>query len=479
VQGVDTGLIALPSAVDRDGNLADVASQLTGTVNGAFWANDLSQRLGYTVTAGEPYYTSGCTSTAECVFPDAVIPQSAFTDPTKALKQYIPLPNLGTYYTTSAYKRTLRDDKGSVRLDANTHLGMLSGYYFLDDNALVSPYGGGNVPGFAATNNGRAQIINLGLTKSFGGNSVNELRLHYMRNMMATGNPLGGVGVSLASQGFTGIVPNDTRLPQGVMSVGFNDFSIGESVWPLFVWDNTYHVLDNFSKVRGTHTLKFGGDFSYDQVTFDFPAANNGTFGFYGGETGNDFADFLIGAPSGYSQGLVPTMYTRARTYALYGQDSWRVDRNLTLNYGLRWEVGTPWWEAHNQQRAVVYGLQSKVFPGAPTGLVVPGDPGIPSTLSPTRYNNLAPRLGLAYSPASAGRGLLGKLWGGPGETSIRAAFGVYFTSFAERSNSNQAGNAPDGYWWSSPVPPLFATPFIDHASGHDEGQRFPVSPPL
>jgi len=81
VQGEDTGLIPVPSAQDRTGNLSDVASLLTKAVSGDAWASTLSQRLGYTVTNGEPYYTSGCTSSSQCVFPNAVIPQSAISPP--------------------------------------------------------------------------------------------------------------------------------------------------------------------------------------------------------------------------------------------------------------------------------------------------------------------------------------------------------------------------------------------------------------
>ena len=85
--------------------------------------------------------------------------------------------------------------------------------------------------------------------------------------------------------------------------------------------------------------------------------------------------------------------------FGLYGQDSWRLRSNLTVNFGLRYEIATPWWEEHNEIQTLVPGVQSLVFPGSPTGWVFPGDPGIPKTLAPIRYGNFAPRLGLAYSP--------------------------------------------------------------------------------
>jgi len=141
IQGIDTGLITVPSIQDRSGNLGDLASQLTGQVNGQALAASLSQRLGYTVTPGESYYTSGCTSTAQCVFPNAVIPQSAWSGPAKNLLPYIPAPNQGSdLFSTSAQDKTLRDDKGAVRIDANTRWGNPSAYYFVDDYYLNDPY---------------------------------------------------------------------------------------------------------------------------------------------------------------------------------------------------------------------------------------------------------------------------------------------------------------------------------------------------
>jgi len=478
VQGVDTGLIAVPSAQDHTGNLSDVASQLTGTVNGATWANTLSQEFGYPVTVGEPYYTPGCTSSAQCVLPNAVIPQSVFSAPATALQKYILPPNSGAYYTTSAYKGTLRDDKASARIDGNTRLGMISGYYFIDDDIQLNPYGGASLPGFASSNNGRAQIINLGITKTLGGTSVNELRLGYMRDVQFSNAPVGGLGTTLASEGFTGIFPMNPSY-EGVEPIGFNNYSIGVANSFLRVYDNTYNLADNFSKVIGTHTLKFGGSFSYDQVEYRFTLNLNGSFGFNGNETGFDFADFLMGAPTSFSQGLQLPVYGRSRSYGFYGQDSWRATKDLTLNYGLRWEVSSPWWEAHNEWEALIPGCQSKEFPGSPVGWCFPGDPGIPSTLAPTGHTNFAPRLGIAYSPHADG-GFFSKLFGGAGQTSIRAGFGVYFTNFENRILEQESGDAPYGYWWGPSYPPNFTNPYVIRTSGVNEGQRFPVPvPPL
>jgi len=505
INGVDSGLITVPTAADRTGNLGAAAfgSISSGvftpnTVTGAGWANTLSKELGYSVQAGEPYslynastQTNACTSTAfsssiltpsSCVFPNGVIPSGAFSAPAGPLMQYIPAPNLGTNtFTTSAFDNTLRDDKGSGRIDANTRFGLLSGYYFFDQYSVVNPYPSANVPGFSAANQGRAQDINFAVTKNFGPSSVNEFRLNYVRNVNSASVPIGGLGPSLSSLGFVtgtstlGIVP---LAPQyiGVPSIGFNNFTIGTPGYISTQTNNTYQGLDNFSTVRGTHTLKFGGAIHYDLVTYHQEGANNGTFGFNGQETGSDFADFLLGAPDFYQQGAQIPFHTRSRYYGLYAQDSWRATPKLTLNYGLRYEISTPWYEAFGEMEALVLGQQSVVFPGSPKGWVFPGDPGIPKTIAPTRYNNFAPRIGLAYSPDASG-GFLGKLVGGPGRTSIRASFGVYYTAFEDAAFFNAQGDAPFGFFYSSPTPPLFATPFVDRQTGNSEGQRFP--PPL
>jgi hypothetical protein len=110
-----------------------VASSLAGTVSGPYIAKLLTQKLGYGVSAGEPYYAAGCAAPAQCVFPNAVIPRSAWSSPAVNLLKYIPVPNnANNTFSTAAFNQTLNDDKGAYRLDANTHWGLMSAYYFLD-----------------------------------------------------------------------------------------------------------------------------------------------------------------------------------------------------------------------------------------------------------------------------------------------------------------------------------------------------------
>lgn len=482
-QGVETGLIPAPSIANRAGDFSANAATLSGAVNGQYWADLLSTKLGYTVRPGEPYYYEGCTNSANCVLPNAQIPRRAWSKPANVLLPFIPVPNQpNNIFATSAYNQTLRDDKGAMRVDTATRIGTLSAYYFSDAYTLDNPYptgqGGANVPGFNAISTGLAQMATLGLTSTLGASSINELRLGYMRSANNIGQPVGGVGPTLASQGFVGAdgKPGIVALApsiEGIENVSFNDFTIGVDITGVQQANNTYQLSDNFSKVAGKHIMKFGAGMHLDQVNIGPNAMYNGSFLFQGTETGSDFADFLLGIASSYAQGDSKHFYLRNKYVGVYGQDSWQLRPNLTLNYGLRWDLLPPWREKFNQLQTLVLGQQSAVYPNAPNGLVFPGDPGVPETLSPAKHTNFAPRLGLAYSPAWTS-GILERITGGPGKTSVRAGYGLFYTAIEGLSAGIMSACPPYGYDYDSFAPPLFETPFITAATGDNVGQRFP-----
>ncbi len=510
VQGAETGIVNLPPAAQFQGNFGP--GVLTGTVDGGpnpnpcptctgvDWPTRLSQRLGYTVTNGEPYWTAGCNTLANaqagmCVFPGGVIPQSAWSPAAIGTLKYIPQPNidpvLGTY-SDNSQRNTVTDNKIGERVDFNNRkTGNWSFYYHFDDSSVLSalPSGGATVPGFPAQTPTRAQQFVISNTKVLGPSAVNEARATFFRTATHLDNPTGGKA-PLSSLGFVtgagtqGIIPDAyPGYPEYVPQLYFNNFAIGAPSLITFQPNNTYTVSDGFSKVVGRHTLKFGGEFRYLQVNERNLASQDGAFVFDGTVTGVDFADYLIGAPTGqggYTQAALQLLDSRTRYGAAYTQDTWKATPNLTLNLGLRWEVSMPWYDTQGKIQTWVQGKQSVVFPGSPTGLVFPGDPGIPKTLAPTRYNNFGPRLGLAYSP-SFRDGVLGKVFGGPGKTSIRAAYGLYYTSVEDLNLFYEVADAPFGLYWSSPSPVLFEEPFRNRLDGGTDGngQRFPFTIPI
>jgi hypothetical protein len=496
----------LPGANGSANALSLFQSQSDGSaaVKGGNWPALLSSRLGYPVAAGEPYWTPTCNSTntaTGCVFPGGIIPAGAISKIALNLLPSIPTvnnPAAGFGLFTSALPSRLNDDKGAIRIDDNSRFGTLSGYYFRDDFTLSNPTPangiGANVPGFADSSIGRAQLFSLGETKTLSATSVNEFHFSVTRLSAHLNQPSGGLGAGkLASLGFVppagsgasfngGIGPVNPAL-EGVPSLSF--FNLGTTIGVPNIttgqFNTTYQIYDNFTKVIGTHTFKFGAAFHYDQINERNFFGENGDFLFDGTETGSDFVDFLIGAVgSGGNQGFIQAsqqlLDSRSKYFGSFFQDSWRVKSSLTFNFGLRWEFGQPWYDTQNKIDTIVPGQQSVVFTNAPTGLVFPGDKGIPQTLASTQYDAFSPRLGLAYSPGVSD-GFLSKLTGGPGKTSIRVGFGIFYSAFEDLSQFQEVGDVPFGLFWSPGGQKLFETPFIDRVTGPD-GQKFPFTLP-
>jgi Carboxypeptidase regulatory-like domain len=515
------------------GNLGAFATQKTINnqsvsvpymVNGAAWAQNLSTETGNAniynaVNSGNPFpyyfratdvnpltnapYGVNCTQAAQCVFwntnGNATLPTGALNPIASKLLNYI-LPANGPInsatgtgtYSTSAGKQDLNDNKFSSRLDANTRFGNLFGYYYFDRYDRVDPYWSSPAPlypGFNVDNKGQTHTIDLGDTKTISSTDVNEFRLGYFRLNARFNLPQGGKGVSLSSLGFAsgangapGIYPANPSV-EGIPETDFNNFSIGVPSRPNQLLENIYQVSDNYSKIIGKHTIKFGAQYHYDQLEENLSNVANGNF-FFGtalnggnSETGDDFVDFLLGAPSSYVQGQSFPSYGRNFYFGMFAQDSWRVTPRLTFNYGLRYDVSAPWHEKFNEIQTLIPGEQSVVFPGSPKGWVFPGDPGVPSTLAPTRWNKFAPRLGLAYSFAEHD-GILGKILGKPGTSSIRVGWGMFYTSNEGATDFNQIGDAPFGDYTGQSAS-TYAAPFTNRASGSSITNFFPVPPPV
>jgi len=519
VQGAETGQVNVPTANELQGNFGPSTTclvggtaapcTLSGTVDGdstgtacpgCGWPDELTSRLGYPVTSGEPYWTANCNTLQDaqngvCVFPGGIIPTTAWAAPAAGILPYIPAPNSadGFYFSSNSQRNTVKDDKIGERVDFNSQkMGNWSFYYHFDDSTVNSalPSGGASVPGFPAVTPTRAQEFVISNNKTLGATAVNEARITFFRTSTHLNNPSGGKA-ALSSLGFVtgantlGIIPDATPgFPEYVPQIYFNNFALGTPSLITFQPNNTYTASDGFSKSMGKHTLKVGGEFRYLQVNERNLASQDGAFVFDGTVTGNDFADYLLGAPTaagdGYTQAALQLLDSRTKYAGAYAQDSWKVTPDLTLNLGLRWEMSTPWYDTQGKIQTWVKGQQSTVFPNSPQGLVYPGDAGIPKTLAPTRYNNFGPRLGLAYSPSFTD-GVLGKVFGGPGKSSIRASYGLYYTSVEDLNLFYEVGDAPFGLYWTSPDAVDFAEPFRNRQNGGPDGvgQRFPFTVPI
>ncbi len=238
LQGAEISIVAVPSTAQLGGQFDP--STLTGTVDSSVlpagscppsaapcndWPTTLSNRLGYTVTAGERYSFAGCNSTADCVFPGGQIPRAAWSPAAVGILPYIPGPNNadGTF-SDNRHKNKITDNKIGERVDFNSRkTGNWSFYYHFDDSTVNNAYpsGGASVPGFPAVTLTRAQEFVFSNNKTIGPTAVNEARVTFFRTSTHLDNPTGGQA-SLASLGFVtgvgslGIIPDATSRISGV-----------------------------------------------------------------------------------------------------------------------------------------------------------------------------------------------------------------------------------------------------------------------
>jgi hypothetical protein len=296
-------------------------------------------------------------------------------------------------------------------------------------------------PGYPLITNTHNYFSNFAYTHTFSSNVLNEFRVTVQRLNQLSAKPAATIPTH-AAIGEVGITPD---LELGAAALQFTDAGsyFGFSIQgPSTLISNTFYYGDVLSWTRGRHNLKFGGNFSAYQFNTAFDFIGNGLFQFQGAGgigSGNDFADFLLGLPSFYSQSPNAPTNARSKFYAGFGQDEWRVNKKLVLTVGVRYEYSTPKLDTHGFTFNIIPGLHSTVFPNAPSGLVFPGDKGAPRGVNFPDRDNFAPRFGFAWDPL------------GNSKTSIRGGFGIFYDILKAEDNFQDNGQ-----------PPFFAGTFLN-----------------
>lgn len=458
------------SADQRNGFFPDIATSTAASPIPLVGEN------GQTFPAGTPYNE---------LFPTGHIPVQDINPISQKLLGYVPLPNSpGNLYSYSPVT-TQTIEQGIAKVDH--HFGLNDSVWastFIEDNPQLRglSFGGSNLPGFAELDTVTSKSFTAAWNHTFSPTTLNELRASYVRTNFDSGEP--ATPVSPASLGFTGIHPQN-NVGVGVPFIGITGyFNLGFAIQgPAPRIDEVYQLTDNFSKVIGSHTLKFGFTGERFSVSNPFAFENNGNFSFGGSglySTGDPGADFLLGIPDSYLQSSGSHQVERTYEYYFYAQDSWKVNKDLTLNYGVGYQIDTPMQNkyfggiAFNCFRP---GQQSTVFPTAPVGLNFPGDKGCTASGYNTHYTDIGPRFGFAFSPDA------GWLSGGSSHKFVlRGGFGIYFNR-TEEELALQNLLAPPFGLSSGGIGdvggnPSFANPFTDIATGQSIANKFPFTPP-
>ncbi|MGB7284860.1 MAG: hypothetical protein WBE13_21540, partial [Candidatus Acidiferrum sp.] len=258
---------------------------------------------------------------------------------------------------------------------------------------------------------------------------------------------------------------------------------------------NTYQFSDNYSKILGRHSLKFGADTRYQMFNQLLYFDVNGDLSFLSSTSspeGDDlgysdaYPDYLLGLGNSYFQGSAQHELVRSTSVYLFVQDSWKLKSNVTLNYGLRWEMNTPLTDIGQKVQTFRPGEVSTIYPCSlapsnplyatygggeagcnaagvtPVGLVFPGDKGVPESLTNTYYKGFAPRLGLNWSPGWTD-GWLGKLTGGPSKTSVSMGYGIFYNPIEQLVLEQFSAEPPFG-GSNFITNPLLQTPYVDQS---------------
>ena len=495
VQGISSGTVLLPSPAEVGGDFSnnllpsDPAFVPFAGGTDANFANVLNSRTGCSAAIAKEGGTMPAAGASySSIFPGNQIPTQCFDPTAVGVFQHYVAPfqsqaNPNTNELISSGNRHMRGDQFTVRFDHSiTPEQKFTAYYYFEDDNRTDPFSnfqaaGATLPGFAALFKTRTQQWNLSHTWTIGSTMVNEFRFNYFRESQESQNhPLNTFNsvqdscvVIPATSCFTD--PNNpslgitTQLP-GRVGLPFINVSGGFAIGNNFEGElpqtgNTFQWTDNFTKIVGKHTIKFGGDVRrqrFDQFLFFEVSGNYSFINQANGDqiAGNDaYPNYFLGAADSYQQGSAQGENVRNTALYLFAQDSYKLKSTVTLNYGLRWELNTPYYDRGNRlqtfrpgqattqypcfistQNAANLGLASDGDCGQattngnnavfPLGLVFPGDKGVPRGLTSTYYKSFAPRIGIAWSPGATD-GWIAKLTGGPGKLSVRAGFGIFY----------------------------------------------------
>ena len=348
-------------------------------------------------------------------FPGNVIPSDRL-DPiaVRLINDFMPLPNAGGRYIVSPDVTDDRDQFG-LRLDYR-----LSDSQNLLVRALRSSSDRFEPPTVRPIGNTAASTLDdymVSHTAAIGSNAFNQVRV---MSSAIDAEPVVTSGITNSEYGIN--LPNINELAVGLPQFTISGYpSMGDRNQPFVKRENeVQQFTEDLTILRGRHSIKAGIDVRNEKMFIGFINRPNGDFTFNGVHTGNAAADFLLGMPS-----RIRTAVPGADSinegdgwlYAGYIQDEFRLSPRLTLNLGLRYEVATPFEDTDDALNSFRPGEQSTRFPDAPTGLVYPGDAGVPKGTYETDRNNFAPRLAAVWDPQ------------GDGRTSVRAGWGIFHDS--------------------------------------------------
>jgi outer membrane receptor protein involved in Fe transport len=389
--------------------------------------------------------------TSGAPFPNNTIPASRIDPYMTKIMNLFPLPDLpGEYnnYTRNAASYD-NDDNYDGRVDWNpTEKDLVFVRYSYSNRARNIPgYFEGIADGTPTSAWGRQKLLShsgvLGYTHIFTPSLTDEFRFGYERNYSyAQQEPFGLNQVDEYVPG----VPQNPAVAGGISQTYFDTEGalIGSPDFlPKFQTPQQFQIINSVSLLKGSHSFKFGGEIHLTRNIFMDEPGTRGSLYFdniftcqiiaseCASNTGNSYADGLLGYVQAAQLTNVFDVDQRLRMFGLYAQDDWKVTRKLTVNLGLRWDFAPYALEGKNQQ--------ANFDPAGAGSLIYATNASLASrALIKPDWKDWGPRVGIAYSPDS--------------KTVIRTGYGVFYTLFERVGSEDELALNPPGLVNNTPA---------------------------
>jgi hypothetical protein len=468
------GSIGGPIWKDKSFFFASYEGTFTAFSPGVQLSVPSSQYLGAATTGNFSFLGTQLTDPASGLKTTTFAP-SRFSAVSLALLQYFPQAQnqaLATNNYTNNVSNTSNNHQVTFRVDQRlSQKQNIAGEYTVltgkDTGTSGDFTGASTTPNFGVIGPHTYQHASFVDDYVFTPNLINEFRggfnrmdAGYQNEDQKYGDVIGALGLPRGGSGLQSGTAGNIGVPY-VSIAGFS--TIGLNNDPQWRGDNTVHLVDGLTWVKGSHSFKVGGDyFNFFKHSF-FVSTGRGSFTFTNTTyTGNAWADFLLGYISSDSYGTGnEQQFPRQRAFSLYAQDEWKASRSLTLNYGLRYEYMAPHTEGYNRiakfdatQNAVLTGAGQTYTVNNATGLLqASGSNPTFTTLYDKTPTDFAPRVGFAYRVKGSDR------------TVVRGGAGIYYNLVAVQTwNSATALGAPfllsKSFTGTKAAPLQWASPF-------------------
>ena len=353
-------------------------------------------------------------STVPAPFPDGHIPASMLSPAAVALLKYIPLPNLPGSVQNFTLQRGLLSTSDAFSARINTRLSSKDNVFLNYNLRSSDSVSSQTYPGFDTDRTNRSQSVAAGGIHRFSPRLIMNYRAVLSHVKTQSTNPFSFVEDVEGKLGIEGVSRDPINF--GIPNITFTNYGDLQLAPPSVSRYQTVTLAGGLNKIGNKHSIRVGGDFSWNQRDNRVDANARGTFDYTGfassafdskgrpiAGTGYDFADFLLGFPYSTSRRFGSSdTYLRNKSFNIFVQDNWKVRPNLTLNLGLRYEYLQPFYEEFNRivTLDVAPGFRevAQVFPDQEG----PYSGRFPRSLLFTDKNNFGPRIGIAWKPKAS-----------------------------------------------------------------------------